>query len=154
MRSIYFSFGVLVLALVSGCQDNIVSPDAGPALAPQAPLTTQAASKNGAQLGGMIWADGELFATVGTPTQFEPGQGPFDILFQGNFKDGIGAISESKPGDRDYNGGRWEVWQLKEGVATDYTDVDSADDLDINDFEPAGVYFECPLRPRRGNGHN
>jgi hypothetical protein len=38
-------------------------------------------------------------------------------------------------------------------VITDYSEADSFDDLAISDFEPAGVYFECPLLPTRGAGH-
>ena len=96
-----------------------------------------------------IWADGILFGTVGTPTEFKPGAGPFDELYTGaNFKDGIGAISESKPGDQDYNGGRWHVNALKEGVELNkYANVSSVDDLNMADFEPTPTYFECPLLP-------
>ena len=72
---------------------------------------SQFLAKPGAQTGGMIWADGELFGTVGTPAHFKPGSGPFDNLYTGtSFQDGVGAISESKPGDQDYNGGRWHVF--------------------------------------------
>jgi len=153
MRKMNLSIGILAFAVLIGCQDDIVSPDTELALKAE-DASSQVLSKAGAQLGGMIWADGELFGTVGTPTQFKPGHGPFDVLFQGSFRDGVGAISESKPGDQDFNGGRWEVWHLKAGVTTDYSSADSAEDLDVSDFEPAGVYFECPLLPRRGGGHN
>jgi hypothetical protein len=101
--------------------------------------------------GGMIWADCELFGTVGTPAHFKPGHGPFDNLYQGSFKNSVGAISESKPGDQDFNGGRWHVFQLKAGVTTDYSNACSVEDLDLNDFEPTSTYFECPLLPRRGH---
>jgi len=100
---------------------------------------------------GMIWADGELFETFGTPTSFDPDQGPFDILVHGNFKDGVGAIAESKPGDQDFNGGRWNVYDPKEDLGDKYMNADSFEDLDLNDFQSAGQYFECPMLPRRGN---
>lgn len=97
-----------------------------------------------------IWADGQLFDSIVTPASFKPGHGPFDILFNGNFKDGIGHISDAKPGDKDYNGGRWAVYNLKSGVNPNkYSDADSDDELDMNDFESAGVYFECPLLLRK-----
>ncbi|HMB90880.1 MAG TPA: hypothetical protein VKP65_08535 [Rhodothermales bacterium] len=150
MRINYVFIALLVFAILGGCQEAIVST--ATVDSDQASSLAQAAKK-GAQLGGMIWADGEVFETVGTPTSFEEGQGNFDRLFQGTFKDGIGAISESKPGDQDYNGGRWEVWQLKDGVTTNYTNADSVEDLNLDDFEVEGTYFECPLRPRRGKGH-
>jgi len=98
---------------------------------------------------GQIWADGILFGTIGTPTEFKPGAGPFDELYVGpGFLDGIGAISESKPGDQDYNGGRWHVNALKQGVDPNkYLDASSVDDLNPTDFEATATYFECPLLP-------
>jgi hypothetical protein len=98
-----------------------------------------------------IWADGELFETFGTPTEFHADNGPFDILVHGNFKDGIGAIAESKPGDRDFNGGRWNVYDPKTDLGNKYDNADSFEDLDLNDFEASGLYFECPMLPLRGN---
>ena len=164
---------ILMVAFSAGCQENPMSDDSAagePALRPPAEVSetgdhSSAATafaavaakkdpKPGAQHGGMIWADGELFRTIGTPATFKAGNGPFDRLFQGAFLDGIGAISESKPGDQDFNGGRWSVWVQKEGVTTDYSTANSYEDLNENDFEPAGIYFECPLLPQRGNGHN
>ena len=163
---------VLAVALTAGCQENPMTDDpaAGePALrlpatasesggllnATAAPVVAAKKDpKPGAQLGGMIWADSELFGTVGTPATFDGDNGPYDRLFQGAFLDGIGAISESKPGDQDFNGGRWSVWVLKVGVVTDYSTASSYEDLNEDDFEPAGVYFECPLLPRRGSGHD
>lgn len=102
---------------------------------------------------GTIWADCTLFNTVGTPAHFNPSSGPFDKLFNidqagGHFKDGVIAISESKPGDQDFNGGRWEVYFLKSSVDnTKYENACSVGDLDMNDWELANVYFECPLIP-------
>ena len=92
---------------------------------------------------GMIWADCELYATVGTPTSFSPSSGPFDNIYEGaTFKNGV---------DMDYNGGRWHVYLLKNNVdGSKYADACSVDDLDMNDFMPTSTYFECPLQPRRG----
>jgi hypothetical protein len=105
--------------------------------------------------GGAIWADGELFAVIGTPATFDNPHGNFDELYKGGngFRDGVGAISDAKPGDADYNGGRWHVNVLKDGVDPDkYANASSAADLDPADFESTNVYFECPLIPRRGIG--
>lgn len=111
----------------------------------------------------LTWADGELFAGVVTPATFDPANGKFDELYhgivgqdgmmQGNgFLAGVPLISESKPGDQDYNGGRWHLNILKSGVsASKYVNADSVDDLDPNDFFSTNMYFECPLLPRRGN---
>ena len=67
------------------------------------------------------------------------------------FKDGVPLISESKPGDQDYNGGRWHMNVLKPGIDPDkYANADSVDDLILGDFMSTENYFECPLLPRRG----
>lgn len=103
-----------------------------------------------------IWADCELFGTVVTPATFDPADGPFDELYAGGsgFKDGVPLISESKPGDQDYNGGRWHLNVLKAGVQPDkYANACRVEDLDLNDFDSTGDYFECPLLPRRGQGN-
>jgi hypothetical protein len=99
----------------------------------------------------MIWADGQLFGTIGTPANFKPGAGPFDELYTGaTFLNGIGAISESKPGDQDFNGGRWHVNALKDDVDPGkYAGASSVEELDLGDFEATDTYFECPLLPRR-----
>lgn len=101
------------------------------------------------------WADCELFAGLVTRTAFDPTSGPFDELYTGGngFKDGVPLISESKPGDADYNGGRWHVNVLKGAVSPDkYANACRVEDLDLNDFESTANYFECPLLPRRGGG--
>ncbi|PHN08260.1 hypothetical protein [Flavilitoribacter nigricans] len=103
-----------------------------------------------------IWSDCEGFATIGTPTSFKPSSGNFDELYTGaNFAGGLGAISESKPGDQDFNGGRWHVNTLKAGVDPDkYLEACSVEDIDTEDFVSTTTYFECPLLPVRGKGHN
>jgi len=102
-----------------------------------------------------VWADCELFNSIVTPATFKEGAGNFDQLYAAglaSFKDGIGLISEAKPGDQDYNGGRWHLNVLKESVDPNkYSEACSAEDLDLNDFVSTDRYFECPLLPRRGN---
>ena len=99
------------------------------------------------------WVDGELFNGVVTPATFSPDSDPFDELYAGTtFKDGVPLISESGPGDQDYNGGRWHMNVLKVGVDPDkYANASGVDDLDLDDFESTPNYFECPLLPGRGN---
>ncbi len=107
------------------------------------------------------WVDGERFAGVVTPARFDPANGNFDELYMcgpnspGTFKDGVPLISESGPGDQDYNGGRWHLNVLKPGVpCSKYANADSDQDLDLADFQEGTMpapYFECPLLPRRGN---
>lgn len=135
-----------ILLLVTACDSG------NTLLNPSHSKTNTPAGETGFMKTGrtQIWADGQLFNSIATPASFKPGSGNFDILFNGDFKDGIGHISESKPGDQDYNGGRWSVYALKAGVDPHkYNTADSDADLDMNDFEPAGVYFECPLLPRK-----
>jgi hypothetical protein len=128
---------------------GVVAPDNdAAATVAEAPAVFQASTRPR----DAIWADCEPFGTVGTPTAFKPDHGPFDRLFHGPFKDGIGAISESKPGDQDFNGGRWEVWDPVRDLGDKYADACSYEDLDINDFAPTGKYFECPLLPAPGYG--
>jgi len=92
---------------------------------------------------------------VVTNATFDPANGNFDELYAGGsgFKDGVGLISESKPGDQDYNGGRWHLNVLMDGVDPNkYANACSVEDLYLNDFESTMMYFECPLLPRRGKG--
>ena len=102
------------------------------------------------------WVDCELFDGVVTPATFDPDAGNFDELYAGGsgFKDGKPLISESKPGDQDYNGGRWHMNELKSSVDADkYQNACTVEDLDLNDFNSTENYFECPLLPRRGNNN-
>lgn len=101
------------------------------------------------------WVDCERFNGVVTPATFNPESDPFDELYTGGtgFKDGVPLISESKPGDADFNGGRWHLNLLKESVPEDkYADACKVEDLDLNDFVSTDNYFECPLLPARGQG--
>jgi hypothetical protein len=98
------------------------------------------------------WVDGELFAGVVTPATFDPANGNFDELYMctdgTTFKDGVPLISDSGPGDQDYNGGRWH---LNVSTNCDPT-ADSVEDLNLAAFQSTSTYFECPLLPRRGSG--
>ncbi|MCH7717076.1 MAG: hypothetical protein IH876_13160 [Gemmatimonadetes bacterium] len=143
-----FLFALATTAfLVSGCDTNISAPEDG------FDIPGVSFSK-GPNPRPHSWVDGELFAGVVTPATFNPASDPFDELYAGGngFKDGVPLISESKPGDPDYNGGRWHLNVLKEGVDLDkYENADRVEDLDLDDFESTDSYFECPLLPRRGN---
>ena len=99
------------------------------------------------------WVDGELFNGVVTRATFMPTADPFDELYTGGngFLDGAPLISESGPGDQDYNGGRWHLNVLRDHVDPDkYAGASSVDELDLDDFMSTDMYFECPLLPRRG----
>lgn len=117
-----------------------------------------------------IWADGELFDTVVTPTSFvAPPEHSTDIIysFMMSGLEGQRSVAASAPGQRDYNGGRWDVRMViftDAGLSEHDPDGDGVvnfelksedevlqEDMDgyliIND---ANFYFECPLLPRRG----
>lgn len=144
------------IAITSACTDQFAGTGHDATASEVESVTIEevriAASK--ASRGGSIWADGRLFGTVGTPAHFEPGRGPFDELYNtggnGTFRDGVDAISESKPGDQDFNGGRWHVNLLRSDVDMNkYANATSVDDLELDDFVSTDTYFECPLLPRK-----
>jgi hypothetical protein len=63
--------------------------------------------------GPAFWIDGQLYRTVATPTDLSGTGAPdstFDAIysFAGNQRN----VAEAKPGDRDFNGGRWQVHEL------------------------------------------
>ena len=99
---------------------------------------------------GQIWADCRVYGTVVTPTELKAGKGPFDQLYlsPAGFKNGIMSISEAKPGDMDYNGGRWHVNELRPDVDPQkYANACSVEQLDPADFISTDTYFVCPLLP-------
>ncbi len=103
----------------------------------------------------VVWVDGEKFATVVTPATFNPESVPFDELYSlgdaGTFAAGVPLISETKPGDQDYNGGRWHLNVLTDAAnAALYTGAMKVEDLDTSHFTSTDMYFECPLLPVRG----
>ena len=57
-----------------------------------------------------FYIDGQRYRTVGTPTDFSNTGAP-DFTYDRIFALGSGLINvaEAKPGDRDFNGGRWAV---------------------------------------------
>jgi hypothetical protein len=114
-----------------------------------------------------IWADGELFGVTLTPNDL-PVKGPFDALynFNGSGLEGQRSVSESKPGDRDYNGGRWKVLPVTFtalGVSIHDPDGDGVVNFELKSAEEvtahAGLghltigdpirYFVCPLHPQK-----
>ena len=114
-----------------------------------------------------IWADGELFGVTLTPKDV-PMKGPFDALynFDGSGLSGQRSVSESKPGDRDYNGGRWEVLPVTFtalGLSIHDPDGDGVVNFELTSdtqllaHEALGHltigspvrYFLCPLHPQK-----
>lgn len=114
-----------------------------------------------------IWANDRIFDTVVTDTSFiSPPAHSTDTLY--NFgMSGLGgqrAVSESAPGDPDFNGGRWSVKIVvftPQGKAVHDPDGDGNVNFELTNagdvlhHESLGhltimdttVYFECPLLP-------
>ena len=108
-------------------------------------------SKNSKRPQPPIWADCMSYTGIIVPATFKPESDPFDELYampEATFMDGKPLISDSKPGDKDYNGGRWHLNVLKSDVdPLKYVNACSEEDLDLDDFESTPMYFGCPLRP-------
>jgi len=97
--------------------------------------------------GGTIYAHDMMYKTVATPTDL-PNHGKFDAIYV--LGDGLAPVSESAPGDMDYNGGRWEVRVVTFTGASpmQYTNAEDIlaaagrGDIEISDVVKR---FTCPL---------
>ena len=120
--------------------------------------------------GPAFWIDGELYRTVATPTDFSATGAPastYDAIysFAGNQRN----VAEAKPGDRDFNGGRWQVHELAfpsgyaaalaSGDVNGNGQIDSTDELqrafDNGTAVDTGVIlrtFECTVNRVPANG--
>lgn len=92
--------------------------------------------------GPAFWIDGQLYRTVATPTDLSGTGAPastFDAIY--SFGGAQRNVAEAKPGDRDFNGGRWAVHALAfpsgyaaalaSGDANGNGQIDSTDELDL-----------------------
>lgn len=110
-----------------------------------------------------FWVDGELYRTVGTPTAL-PDHGPSDGIYAFGGELGQTNVAEAKPGDQDYNGGRWNVTVVgftEAGVNALDQDGDGTIDTQLMSWEEVkqaiadgyvevlgpGPHFECPVIP-------
>ena len=107
------------------------------------PATALAAPGNGAGgvTGPAFYVDGELYRTVGTPTDLSNTGAPdhsFDVIY------GISDqpnVATAAPGDEGYNGGRWRVHAL---TFTDYdAAVDAVDANGSGDLDSAAEVHEA-----------
>lgn len=118
-------------------------------------------------LEGAIWAHGDLYGTVATPTAFRNApRHSTDVIysFMLNGIQGQRSVSETAPGDRDYNGGRWDVHfavYTMPGETYFDGDGDGIVDFELTSAEEvlaeeaagnltiikANFYFVCPLLP-------
>jgi len=103
-----------------------------------------------------FYVDGTQFRTVGTPTDFSGTGAPshsFDRIYV--LGGDLVNVAEAKPGDRDYNGGRWMVlpvtWHVAPVQLTSAEQVEAyatAGKLSI--AETPVKLFECPVIPMGG----
>ena len=129
-------------------------------------IPTTALATPGGGAGGVtgpaFYVDGDLYRTVGTPTDLSNTGAPahsFDTIYAIPNQP---AVATAAPGDQDYNGGRWMVHALEfndyeAGVAAVDTngsgDIDSAAEvqaaLDGGHAVDLGVVrsFVCPVIP-------
>lgn len=128
-------------------------------------------AENGAmRISEAIWANGNIYDTIITPATFvSPPEHSTDMIysFMMSGLEGQRSVAESAPGDRDYNGGRWDVQMVvftADGMAAHDPDGDGMVNFELTSAEQvleheelghiiineANFYFECPLLPRRG----
>lgn len=100
-----------------------------------------------------FYVDGVRYRTVATPTDFSNTGAP-DFTYDRIYALGSGLINvaEAKPGDRDFNGGRWAVmpitWHTTPVQLTSAEQVEVYADagwLSIGD-EPVRLFF-CSVSP-------
>jgi hypothetical protein len=112
-----------------------------------------------------IWGDDVLYRTVATPTA-PPNKGPKDGLFMFTNLDGQSSVAEAKPGDQDYNGGRWTVYMLaftEGGLLVHDPDGDGTANFELTNWEEVEHHIYtlghleivgtgsliCPMIPQR-----
>lgn len=114
--------------------------------------------------GPAFYVDGSLYRTVGTPTDLSSTGAPahaWDVIYE--FSGAQLNVADAAPGDRDYNGGRWQVHLLAfpDGYNAALADgdldadgvLDSTDEIDAAIAAGSAVdtgvvkQFECPAIP-------
>jgi hypothetical protein len=106
-----------------------------------------------------FYVDDVRYRTVGTPTDFSGTGAPassFDAIYAlGN---GLINVAEAKPGDRDFNGGRWMVLPLTWAAGVTPVQLTSAEQ--VHAYAGLGMLtiaavpvkqFECPVIPVGGD---
>ena len=91
---------------------------------------------------GTIYAFDRAYQTVATPTAL-PDRGPTDTIYTFPDCPTCASVSESAPGSRDYNGGRWRVVAAS-GITTQLTNAEDVVDQ-ASSLVDTGTRFVCPL---------
>jgi hypothetical protein len=105
-----------------------------------------------------FYVDDVRYRTVGTPTDFF-GTGAPDFTYDKIYNLGTGInVADAKPGDTDFNGGRWAVYAVT--WAAGVTPVQYTNDQQILDAQAAGLLtiggtpvkeFFCNVAPVPGS---
>ena len=105
-----------------------------------------------------FYIDDVRYRTVGTPTDFS-GTGAPDFTYDKIYNLGTGInVADAKPGDRDFNGGRWQVYTVT--WAAGQTPVQYTNDQQILAAQAAGILtinptpvkeFFCNVAPVPGS---
>ena len=149
---------------------KFISTIAITAAATLAPATAAVVSAAGNGAGGVtgpaFYVDGELYRTVGTPTDFSRTGAPphsYDTIYA---IDGQPNVATAAPGDHGYNGGRWQVLPVTiddYDAALAMADANNSGDLDSDEELGAAVEvgvasigdtvrsFLCPVIPVPGH---
>lgn len=105
-----------------------------------------------------FYVDGARYRTIGTPTDFSRTGAPahsFDRIYV--LGGSLLNVAEAKPGDRDYNGGRWMVLPIM--WAPGVTPVQLVSDEQVEAYAAAAMLtiatdpvrqFVCPAIPVTG----
>lgn len=116
--------------------------------------------------GPAFYVDGEVYRTVGTPTDFSETGAPdhsYDTIYEFSGAQALN-VATAAPGDRAYNGGRWQVQVVDYAAGESHASaVASFDANGSGDFDSAaevqsaidagvvitsaGPSFECPVIP-------
>jgi hypothetical protein len=103
-----------------------------------------------------FYVDGARYRTVGTPTDFSRTGAPassYDRIYV--LGGDLVNVAEAKPGDRDFNGGRWMVLPVTWNVTpVQLTSAEQVEALDANGSlsiaDAPVTLFECPVIPVGG----
>jgi len=92
-----------------------------------------------------FYVDGERYRTVATPTDFSETGAPqdtYDTIYA--LGSGLINVAEAKPGDRDFNGGRWRVVPVAWHVAP--VQLTSAEQVEAYDAAGLLTIADTPIR--------
>jgi hypothetical protein len=98
-----------------------------------------------------FYVDGEQYRTIGTPTDLSGTGAPdhtYDTIYA--LGEGLANVAEARPGDTDYNGGRWMVlpitWHTTPVQLRSAEQVQAAADAGLLTIgETPVTQFVCPV---------